>query len=129
MEVTTRLELGYLRATATGKFVLTVARGQFCGLLEEMRRARTGRMLVDGREVTGNPRTIERYLYGSFISSAAKKLGNTVRPYPPRFAYVLVPPVLDPHRLGVTVARDRGMTVRAFDDVDEATEWLLGSNS
>ena len=129
MEVTTRLELGYLRATVEGKFVLTVARGQFSGLLEEMRRARTGRMLIDGREVSGNPRTIERYLYGSFAATAAKKLGSLVRPYPPRFAYVLVPPVLDPHRLGVTVARDRGMTVRAFDDVDEATEWLLSSDS
>jgi hypothetical protein len=126
MDLTTRLEPGFLRATLTGKFVLTEARGRFLTLLDEMVRARTRRILIDGREVSGNPRAIERYLYGAFTAAAAQKLPN-IGQYPPRFAYVLLPPVLDPGRLGETTARNRGIDVRAFDNVDDAVGWLLSS--
>jgi hypothetical protein len=47
----------------------------------------------------------------------------------PRFAYVLEKPVLDPERLGETVARNRGMDVKAFDNIEEADRWLLDASS
>jgi hypothetical protein len=42
----------------------------------------------------------------------------------PKFAYVLVAPVLDSRRFGETVARNRGMQVKAFDNLREAEHWL-----
>ena len=42
----------------------------------------------------------------------------------PRFAYVLEEPMLDPERFGETVAVNRGMRVRAFDNLEAARAWL-----
>jgi hypothetical protein len=42
----------------------------------------------------------------------------------PAFAYVLKEPVLDPQRFGQTVAVNRGMNVKTFDNVEQARTWL-----
>ena len=41
-----------------------------------------------------------------------------------RFAYVLKEPVLDPDRFGETVAVNRWMRLKVFDNLKEALEWL-----
>src|SRR5262245_36109905 len=41
-----------------------------------------------------------------------------------QFAYVLQAPVLDPQRLGEIVAVNRGMWVKAFDNLADALGWL-----
>ena len=41
-----------------------------------------------------------------------------------RFAYVLKEPVLDPKKFGETVAVNRGMLIRVFDNPEEALQWL-----
>ncbi len=40
------------------------------------------------------------------------------------FAHVLKEPVLDPQRFGETVALNRGMNVRTFDNLEDALAWL-----
>ena len=40
------------------------------------------------------------------------------------FAYVIHQRVHDPQRDGETVAVNGGMDVKAFEDTDEAVEWL-----
>ena len=71
--------------------------------------------------MSGEPLTIERFLYGEFVAEAVKKLGVEAIPV---FAYVLHEPVLDPMRFGETVALNRGMNLKVFDDYDSALEWL-----
>ena len=44
-----------------------------------------------------------------------------------RFAYVLEEPMLDPDRFGETVAVNRGMIVRAFDNLEAARAWLAAA--
>lgn len=126
MLLTTSLEPGYLRATARGRFALTAANHMFLNLLDAVAQEHAERILLDGREVTGMPRALERYLYGAFVAAAAARLSPAVTPKPPKFAYVLTDPVLHHGRLGETTARNRGMSIRAFDNPDDAVEWLFG---
>lgn len=101
------------------------ARRHFLALLDVIAREGIERVLVDAREVTGKPRVLERFLYGEFAAAAAARLTELVAIRPPKFAYVALAPVLDPRRLGESVARRRGMNVRAFDNVENAVHWLL----
>jgi hypothetical protein len=41
-----------------------------------------------------------------------------------QFAYVLQEPVLDPKRFAETVAVNRGMWAKAFDNLEDALGWL-----
>ena len=125
MDLSTKAEPGYLRATVTGDFVLADANQHFLALVDQIAKGRTGRVLIDGRAVTGAPRAIERYLYTVFAARTTEMfLGNLH--LAPRFAYVLTPPVLDPHRMGEKLARNRGLNVRAFESNEEALAWLVG---
>ena len=126
MLLTTSVEPGYLRATARGRFVLTAANHMFLNLLDAVAQERAERVLLDGRQVTGVPRALERYLYGAFIAAAAARLNPAVTSHPPKFAYVLTEPILHHGRLGETTARNRGMSIKAFDNMDEAVNWLFG---
>jgi hypothetical protein len=125
MELRTFREPTYLRAVASGEFQIRPAQRQFMDLLDSMIQNGADRVLFDGRLVTGDLTTLERYLYGSFAAQLSSRLPARVFPQPPKFAYVLEHPVLDANRLGETVARNRGMSLRAFDNYDEAMAWLL----
>src|SRR5687768_15223551 len=125
MVLTTTPQPGYLLATAEGPFEIEEAQGQFLLLLDEIEQQGTDRVLFDGRKVTGEPTSLERYLYGEFAAMATA--GMIIPQIIPsqRFAYVLSRPVLDPTRLGEITARNRAMDVKAFENVDDALKWLL----
>jgi hypothetical protein len=114
----------FLRVTAMGNFSLEEAKRTFLEMLEAVARHKVKKVLFDGRTLTGEPETMERFLYGEFAA-------QTVRSFAPRgvspatqFAYVLEEPVLDPGRLGETVATNRGMFVKVFDNPEDALGWL-----
>ena len=113
-----------LKVIATGKFSLKEAERHFLEMLEAVVLHKTRKVMVDGRALTGKPVTIERFYYGKFAA-------NSIRMFQARglsrftsFAYVLKPPVLDAERFGETVAVNRGMCVKAFDNLDDASAWL-----
>ena len=83
------------------------------------------KILLDGRNVNGNPRDIERFYYGEFAARETRKI-VVEHKIVPRFAYVLHEPLRDPARLGETVAMNRGMVIKVFEDPEDATEWLNG---
>jgi len=115
----------YLRVVVTGSFTLDDAKRNFSRMLESVARYQAEKILIDGREVKGNPKAIERFLYGEFAAkSVARQIAEERIPRACRFAYVMLEPVLDPNRLGETVAVNRGMWVKAFDDLDAAFAWL-----
>lgn len=121
----THAEEGVLRAVASGEFLLIEAQGSFLEVLDAVDRNDVNKVLIDGRQVTGNPKTIERFLYGEFAADAVAKQstkGGARRV--PQFAYVLHEPVLDPMRFGETVAVNRGMWIKVFDNLEDALEWL-----
>ena len=111
-----------LQASVSGEFTLAGAQSTFLEILGAVRVSRSSRVLVDGRQVTGEPSTIERFFYGDFVANEVRKIR---RRSGLMFAYVLHEPVLDPMGLGAAVALNRGVTVKVFDDYQIAKAWLL----
>lgn len=119
-----------LRVAADGPFSLPEAQTQFTELVERLLEHRAERVLLDGRSVTGRPGIMQRFLYGEFVADAVDELGIRGLARPPMFAYVLVEPLLDPGRFGETVAVNRGVNLKVFDNMSDAESWLgIGSTT
>jgi hypothetical protein len=86
------------------------------------------RVLVDAREVTGKPKMLERFLYGEFVAATTAQLSEKVVLPSLKISYVVAEPLLDARRLAETTARKRGVNVRGFDNMEDATQWLLQPN-
>jgi len=115
---------GFLDARVSGKFSLQEAKRTFLELLETVARHKVEKVLLDGRNIAGSPKNVERFYYGSFVADSVLKFENPDFSPATQFAYVLKDPVLDPQRLGETVAVNRGMNVQAFEDPEAALGWL-----
>src|SRR5262245_33501972 len=114
---------GTLYVEVTGTFTLEEAQQNFIEMLAAVREHGTEKILADGREVQGEPATIERFYYGEFAASAVRELVEGGWDHkPPQFAYVLREPVIDPLRLGETIAVNRGMNIKVFENHYEAVE-------
>lgn len=116
---------GLLRVIAKGEFSLKEAERTFLQILDAVARHKTEKILFDGRELQGDPNTIQRFLYGEFTAHAVARYNTEGRiSRASQFAYVLQEPVLDPQRFGEIVAINRGMRVKAFDNLEDAVGWL-----
>lgn len=123
MNIKTSAEPGFLRAEASGDFTLPEAKRTFLELISAVRRHKAEKVLFDGREITGEPTTMQRFYYAEFAALTVAIHSEQI--FALKFAYVLLEPVLDPERFGEDVAVNRGMDVKAFDNSDEALRWLL----
>jgi hypothetical protein len=124
MQQDMRPDADLLRVQATGKFSLGEAKRLLVEMMEAVALHRTKRVLLDGRKITGDPETIERFYYGEFAAQTVAQYQKRGVSLATPFAYVLSAPVLDAERFGETVAVNRGMHVKAFDDIEQALEWL-----
>ena len=125
MAVRMQADSGVLRAVLTGEFDPQDAERTFVEVLDSVALKKADRILIDGRELLGEPDVIHRFLYGEFAALTAERyvIARRIRAGT-RFAYVLQEPVLDPLRFGEAVAQHRGMQVKVFDDPAEAMTWL-----
>ena len=120
-----------VHVVAAGEFSLDEAKRTFLEVLDAIQKLGLRKVLFDGRDITGEPLLIERFYYGQF---AAEQV-NTLTEHgwegeQPQFAYILSEPVLDWLRFGEMVLRNRGVNARAFDNPEEALDWLeLGPES
>lgn len=115
---------GLLHVRAMGRFSLIAAERSFLEMLEAVARHKVERVLFDGRHLEGNPTIMERFYYGEFAAHSVANFTERGVSRATRFAYVLVVPMRDPRRFGETVAVNRGMLVRTFEDPDDALGWL-----
>ena len=118
-----QVEHGILTAVVIGAFDLGEAQRHFVQLLDEVVPSGATKVLIDGRQMTGNPREYERFLYGHFSAWATLQFmrEHSIRL---RFAYVIHEPLRDAERFGETVAVNRGMDVKTFEGTNEAILWL-----
>ena len=119
-----RADEGLLYATLSGEFSLEEAQRTFLQILSSLEQHKLPKVVVDGRPVTGEPSPAERYLYGEFVANEVSKQCTRMKWNHPQFAYVLIPPVGDPQRLGENAAVNRGMFVKTFENLDDALKWL-----
>jgi len=124
MILETCAEPGFLHVDATGKFSLKEAKRTFLEMLEAVARHGVKKVLFDGRKLIGEPMTIERFYYGEFAANAVMSFADRGVSPVTQFAYILEEPILDPRRFGESVAVNRGMFVKAFDNVEDAVGWL-----
>jgi hypothetical protein len=114
----------FLRVGATGDFSLVEAKRTFIETLEAVARNKVEKVLFDGRGLAGDPKIMERFFYGEFAARSVAQFTPRGVSASTQFAYVLKVPVLDPMRFGETVAVNRGMVVKTFDNLNDALEWL-----
>ena len=80
-------------------------------------------VLFDAREMTGKLSTMQRYDLAKTIAAIASDivLKKNILVH---IAFVGSPPFKDPKKFGITVAKNRGVSVADFDSYDEAKNWL-----
>lgn len=117
-------EPGYLHVGAKGEFSLPEAQRTFVEMLEAVAQHSVDKVLFDGRGLSGNPESMERFFYGQFAAEQVAQFGDRGVSPSTRFAYVLEVPMRDPARFGENVARNRGMDVTTFDNLKDAFGWL-----
>ena len=115
---------GYLSVRVTGTFELEAAEAETLRVLQASVEHKLASVLLDIRLLLGAPTILERYEYAEFLvrevrASVVRHGGPT-----PRLAYLGLPPLIDPERFGVLVARNRGLPVLVTEDLDEALGWL-----
>lgn len=115
-----------IHVNLSGEYSLEEAQSSFLEIIGAVKENKLGSVLIDGRQMTGQPRLLDRFFYGHFVAEAVQDLTNRGWDGPElRFAYVLEGPMIDRSRLGETTAISRGMNVRVFDNINEAVVWLL----
>jgi hypothetical protein len=124
MRIETYIETGFLYVYARGEFSLEAAKSTFIEMLEIIATQKFEKIIFDGRELSGEPKAIERFYYGEFAAQAVVEFEDRGVSPATQFAYILEEPVLDPLRFGETVAVNRGMFVKAFDNLEDALRWL-----
>jgi hypothetical protein len=107
-----------------GTFSLAEAKKCCQLIIQSVVEHQSTRVLIDGRNITGKPTVMERYLYGEFKALTVANSSNRSIALSARYAYVLMPPVRDPNRFGETVAVNRGLILKTFESVEEAQQWL-----
>jgi SpoIIAA-like len=79
-------------------------------------------ILIDGREVTGDLSTFERYESSEFL---AKEIRQRALGKIRKIAVCAKEPPVDPKRFGETIAVNRGINAKVTTDLNEAIAWLL----
>lgn len=128
MRLAIRAEAGRLIVAASGTFSLPEAKRTFLEILDAAWSHQSKAILFDGRQLGGSPSAMERFYYASFAAESLIDAARRQGVNPPRFAYVMNEPVLDRDRFGETVAVNRGMLVKAFDNIEEAEAWLRATS-
>ena len=118
-----QFESGFLHVVATGEFSLEEAKRAFLEMLGAVAQYQAHKVLFDGRNLKGKPEDFERFFYGEFASKETLRLVKE-HGIAPRFAYLITKPLRDSQRFGETVAVNRGMIVKTFETVEEASAWL-----
>jgi hypothetical protein len=110
---------GYAIYRPTGNVSLQEAISLISQAITFAKNSQIRRLLVDSTKLTGfGPiGTVDRYQMGEQLADAGR--------LSVRLAMVARAELIDPHRFGVTVARNRGLDVDVFTSEATALAWLL----
>ena len=108
---------GYLAARFIGVGVAEDVWRQFNFIAEHCNRTKNNKLLIDTAEAEFKVSLAERFL--------AVEEARVFARYRLKVAVVTKPERLDPQRFGETVARNRGVNISAFTNVEDAEKWLL----
>ena len=109
---------GYTAVRFLGKFSVPGFQRRAEAAAQACRDGGTGRLFVDATAYDVVPTILERYE----LASHAVKISAGLR-----VAVLISQAFLDPNKFGIMVAQNRGLTVDAFTDRQEAVDWLLAA--
>src|SRR5262249_33728175 len=117
------VESGVLYVKAAGLYSLEEAKKALVETIKAAAQHRVKKVLFDGRAVEGDPELMERFSFGEF---AARTVMNYFvdNSRSPLFECVFKEPMLGPGRFTENVMVNRGMPIKAFDNVEQARTWL-----
>jgi hypothetical protein len=114
---------GYLYACLSGDYSLPETKALSLQCLEACAQHHRSKLLLDVRSVQGSNSLTQIYEYAEFLAAEAIKVQRQAG-VALRLVFVGRPPLLDPERFGITVARNRGLAAMSTGDIDEAYRWL-----
>ncbi len=117
-------EKGYLCAHVTGEFFLAEANDCVVSIFEAVAQHGLQKVLVDCRQLKGEPTTLERFVHSTFAVREMGRFADAGVLRGTRFAYVGNEPLIDRNRFGETVAVNRGLNVKVSLSKQEALQWL-----
>lgn len=98
-----------------GEYSLDAALDAYRRVFEAAASTGLRQVLVDVRDVEGEPTTMDRFALAEFVVAHGRGL---------RVAILGREPLIDPERFGETVVQNRGAGGRAFTVLEEALAWL-----
>jgi hypothetical protein len=114
----------YLHVIFDGDIDIKQAKEFTTQVLETCGKLRTGNVLMDMRNLRGKPTTMGRWEYAQDLSDQYLKFIIEDKLVPLKLAILGKEPVIDPGRLGETMARNRGMQVKVTSNETDAYAWL-----
>lgn len=114
----------FLYVSITGTFSLPEANDCVLKIFKAIADHNLGKVLVDCRNLTGEPTTFERFEHAAFSAKELNHILTRVGTYTAKFAYLGESPLFDPGKFGETVAVNRGINVMTTNRMEKAVSWL-----
>jgi hypothetical protein len=124
MLIEIKAEPEFLRVSAQGTVSLTALKENVPAILAAISQHQVRKVLFDARGLIGHFTDMERFEYVSFLAEKALQSNHRSLALVTRYAYVLIPGAVSPQKFGETVAFNRGLSLRAFENLEEALGWL-----
>jgi hypothetical protein len=116
---------GFLRVTLTGEFSLIEALDLNPRMMEALAQHALKKVLVDCLHLQGTITIMDRFTYAESLARELFRASKAGVSRGTLFAYVGKEPIIDVGRFGETVAVNRGVIVKVFDDnFEEALQFL-----
>jgi hypothetical protein len=107
----------YLAARFIGSGVAEEVWRQFELIAEHCKRVKGDKLLIDITKAEGKLSLIEKYM--------AAEEARIFAQYGIKVVFIETPERMDPRKFFLLAARNRGVNVEAFTDLQSAEEWLL----
>ncbi|HTA77256.1 MAG TPA: hypothetical protein VK791_08875 [bacterium] len=124
LTIKTNLRNEYLYALIEGEFEYLSSIETTDAILEACARHQATKVLVDYRTVAGAMNDNERIHYAQISVEKYQKLFAKGVVKKCRFVWLGKQPLVDPKRLGESVALNMGLTIRVTQSLDDAFIWL-----
>ncbi len=124
LNMTVDPQADYLRVAFGGIFSVSQASPVSAHVLELTQEYQAKRVLIDFREITGDPTTMERFTLSSVFAAKYILYRSTNKIPATLFAVLGNHPFVDKQKFEEHVAVNRGVPIRIFVDFHQALKWL-----
>ncbi|MHC4872676.1 MAG: GAF domain-containing protein [Planctomycetota bacterium] len=113
----------YLEAKVGGIFSLEEANSVFSKMIDRVISLSAEKLLVDCTNLEGSMSSNELFQHNMYAAGVIDKLKEKIK-FNFKLAYINTPDFLDPDKMGASIALNRGISFRQFDNRDDALLWL-----